>query len=177
MTLYKVLTIDDRHSGYTDIIPSTAEMNVDSIIYIFERLIKTTVGQPLSIVSNPDPLCMSGKFQEWWQVNVVRHKVTSTYQPESDGQTERKNKGMSERFAAAQLEGDDWITEAPKIQAKVNARQNKTRGESPFFTLYGFQPKLCSSELRHPIPIYSDPAKRFYEAVENLNKVKFDQII
>ena len=28
-------------------------------------------------------------------------------------------------FAAAQLEGDDWITAVPKIQAKGNARQNK----------------------------------------------------
>ena len=152
-------------------------MNVDSIIYIFERLIKTTVGQPLSIVSNPDPLCMSGKIQGWWQVNVVRHKVTPTYQPESDGQTESKNKGMSERFAAAQLEGDDWITEAPKIQAKVNARQNKSRAESPFFTLYRFQPNLFSSELPHPIPIYSDPAKRFNQAAERLTKAKYDQIM
>ena len=65
-------------------------------------------------------------------------------------------------FAAAHLEGDDWITVAPKIQAEVNARQNKPRGESPCFTPYGFQPKLCSSELRHPIPISSDPAKRFH---------------
>ena len=48
---------------------------------------------------------MSGKFQECLQVNRVRHKVTSTYHPESDGQTERKNKEISEMFAAAQLEG------------------------------------------------------------------------
>ena len=57
-------------------------------------------------------------------------------------------------FVAAQLEGDEWITAAPKIQAKVNNRQNKSRGEFRFFTLYGFQPKLPSSELPHPIPIY-----------------------
>ena len=66
-------------------------------------------------------------------------------------------------FAAAQLEGDDWITAAPEIHAKVNARQNMSRGESPFFILHAFQPKLSSSELPHPIPIYSDPAKRFYQ--------------
>ena len=39
-------------------------------------------------------------------------------------------------FAAAQSEEDDWITAAPMIQEKVNARQTKSRGESPFFTLY-----------------------------------------
>ena len=73
-------------------------------------------------------------------------------------------------FTAAQLEGDDWITAAPKIQAKVNARQNKSRGESTFFTLYGFQPKLCSSELPHPILIHSDPAKRFYQQQQSSPK-------
>ena len=56
-------------------------------------------------------------------------------------------------------------------------RSNKSRGESPFFTRYGFQPKLSSSELPHPIPIYSDPAKRFYQAAEKLTKAKYDQII
>ena len=39
---------------------------------------------------------------------------------------------------AAQLEGDDWITVPAKIQANVNARQNKSRGELPFFTLDDF---------------------------------------
>ena len=122
ITLCKVLHIVDRHSGYTYIIPCTAEIDADGVIDIFERLIKPTVGQPLSLVSDQDPLFMSGKFQEWLLVNGVRHKVTSTYHAESDGQTERKNKEISEMFAAAQLEGDDWITAAPKIQSKVNAR-------------------------------------------------------
>ena len=80
-------------------------------------------------------------------------------------------------LASGQLEGDDWITAAAKIQAKVNARHTKLRGESPFFTHYGFQPKLSSSELRHPIPIHSDPAKRFYQAAEKLTKAKYNHII
>ena len=79
-------------------------------------------------------------------------------------------------LAAAQLEGDDWITAASKIQAKVNARQNKSRPESPFFTLYELQPKLCDSKLPQPIHIHSDPDKRFYQAAEKLTKAKYDQI-
>ena len=75
------------------------------------------------------------------------------------------------------MEADDWITAAPKIQAKVNARENKSIGKSPFFTLYGFQPKLSSSELAHAIHIYSNPDKRFYQAVEKLTKAKYDHIV
>ena len=104
---------------------------------------------------------MSGKFREWSQVNRVRHKVTSTYHAESDGQTERKNKKISEMFAGAHFDGDDWITAAPKIQAKVNVRPNTSRGESSLFTLRGLQPILSSLEQPHPILIYSEPAERF----------------
>ena len=77
-------------------------------------------------------------------------------------------------FPGAQLEGDDWITAAPKIQAKVHARQNKSRGESPFLTLDGFQPKLCALELPHTTPIYSDPDKRLYQPAAQLTKAKYD---
>ena len=80
-------------------------------------------------------------------------------------------------FAAAQSEGDDWITAAPKIQAKVNARQNNSRAESHSFTRNRYQPTLCSSELPHPILIYSDPAKRFDQTAENLTKAKYNQIM
>ena len=144
ITVCKVLNIVDRHSGYTYLIPCTAEIDADGVIDIFERLIKPTVGLPLSIVSDQDPLFMSGKFQGWLLVNGVGHKVTSTYHSESDGRTDRRNEEISEMFAAAQLEGEHRITAAPKIQPNVNARQNKSRGQSPFFTLYGFQPKLSS---------------------------------
>ena len=158
ITLCKVLNIVNRQSDYTYIIPYTTEIDADGIIDILERLIKSTLGLSCSIISDQDPLFMSGEFQEWLQVNEVRHEVSSTYHPESDGYTERKNEEIAEMFAVAQLEGDDWLTAVPKIQAKVNARQNKSRGECPFFTLYGFPPKLSLSELPHSIPIDSDPA-------------------
>ena len=62
--LCKVLNIVDRNSGYTYIIPCTAEIDADGVIDIFERLIKPTVGLPLSIISDQDPLFMSGKFRQ-----------------------------------------------------------------------------------------------------------------
>ena len=126
ITLCKVLNIIDRHSGYTYVIPCTAEIDADGLMDIIPRLIKPTVDVPLAILSHQDPLCMSSKFQEWLQVNGVRHTVTSTYHPESDGHSESKNEEISEMFATAQLQGDHWITAAPDIQAKVNARQNKS---------------------------------------------------
>ena len=175
--LCKVLNIIDRHSGYTDSTPCTAEIEAGDVIDIFETHIKPTVGLPLSIVSDKDLLLMSGNFQEWSQVNRVTHTGTSTYYTESDVHTERKNNDIYEMFVAAQLEGDEGINAGHEIQAKVNAREYKLTGESPFFTLHGLQPKLSSSELSHPRPIYFKSANRFYPQAEKLTKAKYDQIV
>ena len=67
LTLCKVLNNVDRHSRYTYIIPCTAEIDADGVIDIFERLIKPTVGLPLSIVSDQDLLFMSGNFQDGYK--------------------------------------------------------------------------------------------------------------
>ena len=102
ITLYKVLNGVDRHSGYIHIMPCTEEIDADGIMDIFETLIKPTVSLLLSILSDQDPLFMSGKLQEWLHGNGVRHQVSSTYHPGSGGQTESKNHEIREMFAAAQ---------------------------------------------------------------------------
>ena len=79
-------------------------------------------------------------------------------------------------FAAHELAGTDWLTTAPKVQTWVKSRVSKFRGQSCFFTLYGFQPKVSSTELPHSIPDYSDPAQRHYSAAAKRNTAKHNQI-
>ena len=52
------------HSGYTYIIPCTAEINAVVGIYIFNKHIKPTMGLPFSIVSDPDIPFMSAEFPD-----------------------------------------------------------------------------------------------------------------
>ena len=79
-------------------------------------------------------------------------------------------------FAAHELEGTAWLTAAPELQTQMNSRVSKSRGQSPFVTLYGFQPKVSSTELPSPIPVYSDTAQRHYSAADRLNPAKHNQI-
>ena len=115
VTFCKVLHIIDRHSGDTYIIHCTGEINAAGVIDIFEKHIKPTIGLPFSIVSDPDVLFMSAEFQDWMIQNGIRHKVTTTYHPETDGQTDRKNTELTEIFTAYELEGTYWLTVAPKV--------------------------------------------------------------
>ena len=119
---------------------------------------------------------MCAECQDWVIQNDIRHKVSTTNHPETDSQTETKNREVTEMFAYHVLEGSDWLTAAPKVQTQVNSRVSKSRGQSPFCTLYGFQRKVCSTVLPHTSPVYSDPGQRNHAAAEKLNSAKHDQI-
>ena len=141
----KVLNIIDRHSGYTYIIPGTVEIKAVGVIDIFEKHIKATIDLPYSIVSDLVVLFMSAEFQDWLIKNGIRYKVSASYHSETDSQTERKNGELTEMFAGHELQETDWLTTAPKVQIQLNSRISKSRGQLPFFTLYGFQLKVIST--------------------------------
>jgi len=103
----------------------------------------------------------------------VQHKASTAYQPQTDTASEGKNKTIIHMFAAKKLEdGTNWVQAAPSVQIEVNTDISGTRGKYPWYILLGFDPKLGSIPLSIPIPIFSNPAKRFYEAAENLTKAK-----
>src|SRR5438105_2509329 len=89
---HKLFVISDRLSDFTFLIPCISEITAENVISIFENWIKATVGLPVSIVSDQDTLLISTVFQDWLNKNGILYKAISTYHPETDGGSERKNK-------------------------------------------------------------------------------------
>jgi len=79
-------------------------------------------------------------------------------------------------FIAEQAQGVNWVKAAPKVQTQVNARIREPRKNSPFFLMYGFNPKLAASPLPHLIPIYANSTKLHYQLGKNLTETKLNQI-
>jgi hypothetical protein len=173
----KLLVITCLHSDYTFLIPVISEINTQGVIDIFEKWIFPTTGYPQSLVTDQDPLFMSAKFQDWLAGKGIRHKASSAYHPQTDGASERKNRTIIPMFTAMELEGMNWVEAAPYVQTKVNNRYSSSRKESPFHTIYGFQPRFTTTPLPIPIHSFSDPAKRHYEVAENLTQAKHKQIL
>jgi len=134
------------------------------------------IGLPQAIISDQDPLFMAKEFQKWLQDKGIEHKASSPYHPQTDGQSERKNKSIIPMFVMEESQGNNWVKVAPKVQTQVNARISGPRGKTPFQALYGFNPKLAAAQLPHPIPIYSDPTQEYYKVAENLTKAKKQQL-
>jgi len=172
----KLLVISYRHTDFTFLIPCIKELNPKDVIDIFENWIKPTVGLPYEIIADQDVVFMSATFQDWANSVGVRHKASITYLPQTDGASKRKNKTIIPMLAAKKLEdGTNWVQAAPYVQIELNTAVSGPRGKSPWHNLLGFNPKLGSTPLPIPRPIFSNPAKRIYEAAENLTKAKIQQ--
>jgi len=79
-------------------------------------------------------------------------------------------------LAAKRLENStNWVQAAPSIQMEVHTTVSTPRGRSPCDILLGFDPKLGSTPLPIQIPYFSNPAKRFYKASENITKAKIQE--
>jgi hypothetical protein len=86
----------------------------------------------------------------------IRHMRTTGYHPQTNGLTERFNGTLVKALAkCAYTTGDDWDNYIPTILFAYQIRKNTTTGKSPFFLLYGMEPKipmLMGTTLENVIP-------------------------
>lgn len=72
----------------------------------------------------------------------VRHKTTSAYHPQADGQTERFMRTLSSLIIKfiAEKDQSDWDAHLKQFQFAYNTSTHSTTGYSPFFALHAYEP-------------------------------------
>jgi len=170
------MIIQDTLTDYIFLIPCTSYITAKDVIEMWKQKVAPIVGLPHALISDQDPLFMSREFQEWLRTNGIEYKASSTYHPQTDGQSQRKNKTIIPMFIAEQAQGVNWVKAAPKIQTQVNARISEPRKNSPLFLIHRFNPKLAAAPRPHPISIYVSSTKLHYQLGKNLIEAKLTQI-
>ena len=81
------------------------------------------------------------------------HKVnTSAYHPQTDGLVERFNRTLTSMLAKKmEKEGRDWDQHLPYVLFAYRASQQQWTRESPFFLLYGRDPRLPVEAVMSPV--------------------------
>ncbi len=122
-------------------------------------------GLPRRFISDRDPKFASRFIRGLCQGTGTSQNISTAYHPRTDGQLERTNQWLEQylRFWINERQ-DNWHSYLPLVEFAHNNWPNETTGESPFFLLYGFNPRADWIDKPSPIPQVALHLEQFKEA-------------
>ena len=111
---------------------------MDKLAKLYIDEVVSRHGVPLSIVSDRDSRFTS-KFWEGLQKELgTRLKLSTTYHPQTDGQSERTIQTLEDMLRSCVIDfGGSWDSHLPLVEFAYNNSYHSSIGMAPFEALYG----------------------------------------
>jgi transposase InsO family protein len=127
-----MLVVVDKLSKAMTLIPTNSTVSAQQVAQLFLKDLYRLHALPRKIISD-SYLRFTGKF---WQVlrRLVQTKLamSSTFHPQTDGQTERGNRTLEEMIRHyVSYRQDDWCEKLAYLEFAYNNEKNKTTGQTP----------------------------------------------
>ncbi|GJX02508.1 transposon ty3-I gag-pol polyprotein [Tanacetum coccineum] len=141
-----VLVVVDRFSKYAHFALFPTTFNAPKVAEVFvETVVKLHV-IPKSIVSDPDPVYVSKFWTQLFKLSGTQLNHSTTYHPQTDGQTEVVNRGL-EQYLRAMVEDrpTHWVRFLPWAEYCYNTTYHSSIKMTPYQALYGKVPLVIIS--------------------------------
>jgi hypothetical protein len=138
----------DMLSKMTHYAATTTTVTAAQLAKIFFAEVVRHHGIPTSLVSDRDARFTSKFWRELWRLLGTKLRLSSSYHPQTDGQTERANRTLEQvlrAYVSSHL--DDWDTHLIAAEIAVNNSVQESTGFSPFYLNSGQHPLLPLSQL------------------------------
>lgn len=130
-------------SKSTDTALDVAKQFMDNIVKIH--------GVPKKLITDRDSLFTSNFWKELWKTYQVKMAFSTSYHPQTDGQTERANRIIKEALRHYVVgKRDDWVEHIPMLEFAHNSSVNSVTGLTPFDLDLG-------RPVRHPLATLALP--------------------
>jgi RNase H-like domain found in reverse transcriptase/Reverse transcriptase (RNA-dependent DNA polymerase)/Integrase zinc binding domain/Chromo (CHRromatin Organisation MOdifier) domain/Aspartyl protease len=181
-----ILTITDKLGSDIRIIPTTTSLTAESLALLFFDHWYCENGLPLVLISDRDKLFISRFWKHFTLLSGVKHKCSSSYHPQTDGQSERTNRTVIQAIRYhVERNQSGWKRALPRIRFNIMSTLNQSTGFSPFQLRFGRTPRVIPP-LVNPPPISASEhniAQRIIEqlhldveeAKDNLRTAKINQ--
>ncbi|SCV69303.1 BQ2448_2323 [Microbotryum intermedium] len=156
-----LLTITNRLSGYTRLLPGRAADTANDVAERFHEGWHRFFGPPTRLVSDRDKLFTSHFWRAYHNLMGTRLSMSTSFHPETDGRSERTNKTAIQALrAVVNRQQNDWVRHLANIEFAINASVNASTNKSPFEVVLGRLPRLLPTSLNRPdlpdVPAASD---------------------
>ena len=127
------------------------DQSAATIAHLLAEKIVSRHGVPAEILSDRGRAFLSALMKEVETLLGFHIVNTSAYHPQTDGLVERYNRTLTSMLAkTAQDSGRDWDQRLPYVLFAYRACCQESTQESPFFLVYGRDPKLPSPAALDP---------------------------
>lgn len=137
-----ILVVIDKFTKYARFIPVHHPFTATQIARLYLDQVYRLHGLPKAMVSDRDRVFTSTVWQELFKLTDTKLLMSSSYHPQTGGQTERLNQCL-EAFLRCTVHScpRQWNKWLPIAEFWYNTAHHSTLGKSPFEVLYGYTPR------------------------------------
>jgi hypothetical protein len=140
-----VWVIVDRLTKVAHFVPVKTRYATEKLAELYVEHILRLHGAPRSIVSDRGPHFVSKFWQSFHKLMGSTLNYSTTFHPQTDGQTERVNQVLEDMLRACALSyGTDWESSLPFAEFSYNNSFQASLRMAPFEALYG---RKCRTTL------------------------------
>eukprot|EP00253_Pinus_taeda_P010515 PITA_10515 len=144
-----IMVVVDRLSKYAHFCALPHPFTPTLVAQSFMDQIFKLHGIPTSIVSDCDPIFTSNFWQELFRIQGTQLKLSTSYHPQTDGQTEVVNKCLETYLRCFTLEKQHlWVQWLPLAEWWYNTNYHATTKMTPYEAVYGQLPPSPTSYLK-----------------------------
>jgi transposase InsO family protein len=155
---------------------TTTATALDTACLFFDHVFRLH-GLPKSIISDRDAKFTSKFWKTLFQTLGTKLAMSTTFHPQTDGQTERANRTLEDMLRAfTSYRQDDWDLQLTAAEFACNNAPNASTGMSPFKINGGRDPHNpygSISKIPDQIPASHD----FLEEISNATKIAHDALV
>uniref|UniRef100_A0A0A9AFY1 Integrase catalytic domain-containing protein n=1 Tax=Arundo donax TaxID=35708 RepID=A0A0A9AFY1_ARUDO len=137
-----ILVVLDKFSKYAHFIALTHPFTALQVAKVYMSNIFKLHGLPKAIISDRDRIFTSTLWQELFRLAQTHLQLSSSYHPQTDGQTEHVNQCLEAylRCTVHSCPGN-WFHWLPLAEYWYNTSYHTSLGSTPFEVLYGRKPR------------------------------------
>ncbi|GJR77570.1 putative reverse transcriptase domain-containing protein [Tanacetum coccineum] len=133
-----IWVIVDRLTKSAHFIPTKVTYSMETLTRLYIKEIVSQHGVPISIISDHDSYFTSKFWQSMQNALGTQLDMSTTYPPETDGQSERTIQTLEDMLRACVIDfGKGWERHLPLVEFSYNNSYHASIKATPFEAFYG----------------------------------------